>query len=283
MRVKLLKLSEREHVFLETMHHITSDGWSWGVFHRELVTLYDAYRQGRDNPLKPLTVQYADFALWQRQWLAGGAPDEGLKYWKKQLEGIPEELELAADRPRHGMQTFKAEVFESPAPAHQAAALKQLAIDNKATLYITLLAAFGVLLSRYSGQDDIVVGSPIANRQDAQLEKMIGFFVNMLVTRMRINPESSFAQLLAEVRDTTFEAYEHKDIPFERLVEELSPKRSLNLTPVFQVGFALQSVPWEVAQPPEAPLKIGALCRRRGSSSFLPRSSRLADTGPARF
>ncbi|HYP26349.1 MAG TPA: amino acid adenylation domain-containing protein, partial [Blastocatellia bacterium] len=245
LRVRLLKLSEREYVFSETMHHITSDAWTWGVFHRELMTLYDAYRQGLDNPLKPLTAQYADFAVRQREWLESGALDEGLRYWKRQLEGIPARLELPTDRPRQAMQTFAAELCQTELSVEQVAALKQLSRENQATLYMTLSAAFGVLLQRYSGQDDVVVGSPIANRLDAQSEKMIGFFVNMLVMRMRIKPELSFRQLLAEVRDTAFDAYQHPNIPFERLVEELSPSRSLNVTPVFQVVFSLQRMPWE--------------------------------------
>ena len=244
MRIKLLKLGQQEHILLRTMHHIVSDGWSAGIFNREFAVLYEAYREGREDPLKPLAVQYADFALWQRSWLEGGALDEGLGYWKKQLAGMPEQLELPTDRPRPAVRTFEAEACQQVVSAAQVAGLKRLSEEHQATLYMTLLAAFGVLLSRYSGQDDIVVGSPIANRQEVQLEEMIGFFVNTLVMRMRVKGEMSFGELMGEVRKTALEAYQHQEIPFERLVEELSPERSLNRTPVFQVSFALQNAPW---------------------------------------
>ena len=247
--MKLLKLGEQEHVLLRTMHHIVSDGWSEGVFNRELMVLYEAYREGRENPLKPLEVQYADFAIWQRNWLDGGALNQGLVYWKEKLAGIPERLELPTDHPRPAVQTFGAEACQATLSAEQTAQLKHLSQKEQATLYMTLLAAFAVLLSRYSGQDDIVVGSLIANRQEAQLEEMIGFFVNALVMRVRVQAEMSFRQLLGEVRRTALEAYQHQDVPFERIVEELSPQRSLNTTPVFQVMFALQNVPWEAYRP----------------------------------
>ena len=244
LRMKLLKLGEQDHILLRTMHHIVSDGWSEGVFNREFTILYEAYCQRRENPLKPLEVQYADFALWQRSWLESGAMDEGLGYWKEQLAGIPERLELPTDRSRPAVQTFEAEACHVMLSAEQAAKLKQVSRENQATLYMTLLAAFGVLLARYSGQDDIVVGSPIANRQEEQLEELIGFFVNTLVMRIQLNPTMSFRELVAQVRRTSLEAYRYQDIPFERLVEELSPQRSLNTTPVFQVVFALQNMPW---------------------------------------
>jgi acyl carrier protein len=248
LRMKLLKLGEEDHILLRTMHHIVSDGWSQGVFNREFMILYEAYREGRENPLKPLGVQYADFALWQRTWLDGGALNEGLAYWKEQLAGIPERLELPTDRARPAVQTFEAEACQVTLTPEQVAKLKRLSEANQATLYMTLLAAFGVLLARYSGQDDIVVGSPIANRQDAQLEEMIGFFVNTLVMRLRVKGEMSFGELLEQVRGTALDAYRYQDVPFERLVEELNPERSLNRTPVFQVSFAVQNAPWEPQQ-----------------------------------
>jgi len=241
LRVKLLRLGTEEHVLVRTMHHIVSDGWSEGVFNHELMVLYEAFGEGRENPLRPLRVQYADFALWQRRWLEGGALDRGLSYWKEQLAGIPARLELPTDRPRPALQTFGGEVCSMTLSAVQVAALKRLSQDHQSTLYMTLLAVFGMLLSRYSGQDDIVVGSPIANRQDEQVEGLIGFFVNSLVMRVRLRGEMSFGDLLSEVRQTALAAYEHQDVPFERLVEELSPERSLNTTPLFQVMFAVQN------------------------------------------
>jgi len=237
-----LRLGAQDHVLLRTMHHIVSDGWSEGVFNHELMVLYEAFVEGRENPLRPLRVQYADFALWQRRWLEGGALDRGLSYWKEQLAGIPARLELPADRPRPALQTFGGEICSMTVPAVQVAALKRLSQDHQSTLYMTLLAVFGMLLSRYSGQDDIVVGSPIANRQEEQLEALIGFFVNSLVMRVRLRSEMSFGELLSQVRQTALAAYEYQDVPFERLVEELSPERSLNATPLFQVVFAMQNV-----------------------------------------
>jgi pristinamycin I synthase-3/4 len=248
VRMKLLKLGEEEHVLLRTMHHIVSDGWSQGVFNREFMILYEAFREGRESPLKPLTVQYADYALWQREWLDEEALGGGLEYWKRQLAGIPERLELPTDRTRPMVQTFGAEACQVRLSAEQSAGLKRLSQGNQATLYMTLLAGFGVLMSRYSGQEDIVVGSPIANRQEAQLEEMIGFFVNTLVLRMRVKGGMSFRELVGEVRRTALEAYQHQDVPFERLVEELSPQRSLNSSPIFQVVFALQNAPMVAPQ-----------------------------------
>src|SRR5262249_7944360 len=176
LRVKLLKLGEQEHILLETFHHIVSDGWSQGVFNHELKMLYEAYREGGENPLGALGVQYADFTLWQREWLDQGALDSGLQYWRDRLAGIPERLELPADRPRPAMQTFAAQIHSVRLDAERLAELKQLSQEHQASLYMTLLSCFGLLLGRYSGQDDIVVGSPIANRQEAQLEQLIGFF-----------------------------------------------------------------------------------------------------------
>jgi amino acid adenylation domain-containing protein len=244
LRMKLLRLGDEDHVLLQTMHHIVSDGWSMGVFNREIAILYRAYRQGKENPLKPLDVQYADFALWQRAVLSEGGMERGLAYWKNELAGMEGELQLPKDRPRPAIQTFRANWFAVHLPLKQTALLKQLASKNTATLYMTMLAAFGVLLSRYSGQEQIVVGSPIANRQDTKLEELIGFFVNSLAMRLRVKSELSFRELLAGVRRTTLDAYDFQDVPFERLVEELSPQRKLNVTPLFQVTFAVQNAPF---------------------------------------
>ena len=248
VRVKLLRVGEREHILLRTMHHIVTDGWSEGIFNRELMELYEAFREGKGNPLKPLAVQYADFALWQREWLDSGVLDEGLCYWKEQLAGMPERLELPTDRARPAVRTFGAEVCQLSVAEELTTALRRLSQENQATLYMTLLSALAVVFSRYSGQDDIVMGSPIANRQDAQLEGMIGFFVNSLVMRVRLKKGISFRELMREVRQAALEAYRYQDIPFERLVEELSPERNLNTTPIFQVVFALQNTPWAAQQ-----------------------------------
>src|SRR5262249_52588286 len=241
LRMKLLKLGERDHILLQTFHHIASDGWSMGVFNEELRAFYEAYREGRENPLEPLAVQYADFALWQRRWMDKEVLDRELSYWKQQLAGIPERLELVTDRPRPSVQSFDANLHSLRLDAERLAELKRFSQEHQATLYMTMLAGFAVLLSRYSGQDDIVVGSPVANRQEAQIESLIGFFVNSLAVRVKVNRAESFSDLMREVRRTTLEAYQHQDIPFERLVEELRPERSLSSTPIFQVMFALQN------------------------------------------
>ncbi|HEX3093881.1 MAG TPA: condensation domain-containing protein, partial [Candidatus Angelobacter sp.] len=250
LRVRLLRLDMEDHILLRTVHHIVSDGWSQGVFNREFAMLYPAYGQSGAHLPEELPVQYADYALWQRTWLAEEM-ESGLAYWKKQLAGMPERLELPFDRmPQNRM--LVAESYRATFTPEQMAGLKHLSTENRATPYMTMLAGFAVLLSRHSGQDDIVVGSPIANRQDPQLEGLIGCFVNSLVMRVRLKPEMSFRNLLAEVRTMALEAYQHQDLPFARLVEELAPKRSLNATPIFQVSFAQRNAPWE-------PQKLGGL------------------------
>jgi len=241
LRVRLLQLDEDDHVLVRTQHHIVSDGWSQGVFQREWLALYAAFRARREDPLPPLAVQYVDFALWQRDWLDGGALDEGLAYWTTQLTGSPERLALVTDRPRPPRQTFAAKRHQVSLPAAASDALKQAGRQRHATLYMTLLAAYGVLLARDSGQDDLIVGTPVANRLDTALEASIGFFVNALALRLCVRPEMRFAALLEDVRRTTLEAYRYQDVPFERIVEALAPPRSLNTPPLFQVTFALQN------------------------------------------
>ncbi len=242
LRMRLLKVGEGEHIMLRTMHHIASDGWSEEVFNRESRELYEAYSEGRENPLKPLEVQYADYALWQRKWEEDGGLRGGLAYWREQLAGIPERLELPMDRGRPAMQSFEAELCQESLSREQTRALKKLSQSQQATLYMVMLAGFGVLLSRYSGQEDIVVGSPIANREEGELEELIGFFVNTLAMRVRVRGEKRIGEMIGEVRRVALEGYEHQEVPFERVVEELAPERSLNTTPVFQVIFALQNV-----------------------------------------
>ena len=248
LRMKLFKVGEDDHVFLYSFHHIIFDGWSQGIFHSELMALYEAFHGRRSDPLSPLPVQYADFALWQRAALNEEALQRELDYWKKQLADIPMQLQLPLDRPRPSMQTFVAEMCSVTLPATQVNAVKELGRSGHATLYMTLLAAFAVLLERYSGQQDIVIGSPIANRQEAQLEQLIGFFVNTLVMRLRLYPHQNFLDLLAAVRAITLEAYQHQNLPFERLVEELALPRSLNITPIYQVLFAVQNAPSDLPQ-----------------------------------
>jgi amino acid adenylation domain-containing protein len=244
LRLRLLKVGPQEHVLLRTMHHIACDGWSQSVWNRELSVLYESFRRGRENPLKPLSVQYADFAVWQRNWLEGGALRHQLSYWKEKLTDIPEQIALPTDRARPMAPTFAADFHEAPLDRRLAAELKRIARERHATLYMIMLAGFTVLLSRYSGHDDVVVGTPIANRQAAELEPLIGFFVNSLVMRARVRAEEGFLELLDQLRATALEAYQNQDVPFERLVEELAPPRKLHTLPIFQIVFALQNTPW---------------------------------------
>ena len=240
-RFRLLRLAEEQHVLLLTMHHIISDAWSLGVFGRELATLYEAYNAGESSPLPELTIQYADFAVWQREWLQGEVLEKQLTYWREQLGGELPVLELPFDRPRPAKQTWRGTVEELRLNEEVFRLLKEVGRATDATLFMTFLAAFNVLLWRYTRQQEILVGTPIANRNRAETEALIGFFVNTMVLRARVCPEMSFRELLEQVKETTLGAYEHQDVPFEKLVEELQPERSLSHQPLFQVLFALNN------------------------------------------
>jgi amino acid adenylation domain-containing protein len=244
-RVSLLKLTQQEHVLLLTMHHIVVDGWSLGVMNRELGALYTAYCQGQRSPLPDLPVQYADYAIWQRQWLQGEVLQEHLQYWKERLRGAPPQLQLSTDRPRPAMESFKGATLSFELPSMLSRALKELAQREGATLFMISLAAYQVLLSRWSGEHDIVVGSPIAGRANRELEGLIGFFVNTLALRSDLSGNPTFRQLLERVKEGTLGAYAHQDLPFEVLVKELRPDRNLSRQPIFQVALVLQNYPEE--------------------------------------
>ncbi|MFL6336275.1 MAG: amino acid adenylation domain-containing protein [Pyrinomonadaceae bacterium] len=237
LRAQLLKLGEADHLLLMTLHHIIADGWSVRLLFRELDELYAAYAAGREIVLPELPVQYADFACWQQQWLSGSVYDSLLGYWREQLEGAPPLLELPADRPRPPVQVFRGGQHNFMLPAPLVAALKALAEEEQSTLFMTMLAAFKALLYRYTRAEDVIVGTPIANRTRPELEGIIGFFANTLVLRTRMSGDLSFRQLIRRVREVTLGAYAHQDMPFEKLVEELSPRRSLSYNPLFQVLF----------------------------------------------
>nr|WP_279636042.1 non-ribosomal peptide synthase/polyketide synthase [Corallococcus terminator] len=259
LRVTLLRLSEQEHVLVLVMHHIVSDGWSTGVLVREVQALYTAFSQGRPSPLPELAVQYADYAAWQRGWLKGDVLESQLSWWRAQLAGAPHALELPTDRPRAGVQTFRGAHRTAQWPKELGAQLKSLARQEGATPFMVLLAAWQVLLARYSGQQDISVGTPIAGRNRTELEGLIGFFVNTLVIRARLEGSPSFRQVLRQVKETTLGAYAHQEVPFEKLVEELKPERDLSRSPLFQVMFTLQNAE---AGTSEAPASEGGLSLR---------------------
>ncbi len=250
-RVTLLRVAARDHLLQVAMHHVVTDGWSMGVFFGELWTLYDAFLEERPSPLPELGIQYADYAVWQRGHLTGETLDAQLAFWRGMLAGAPPLLELPTDRPRPPARARRPGAqLRFPVDAELASALRELGRAEGATLFMTVLAAFQLLLARWSGEDDLVVGTPIAGRTRPELEPLIGFFVNTLAVRADLGGDPAFRALLGRTREATLGAYGHQDVPFERLVEELRVERSLSHTPVFQVMFTLQSAP---ATPPERP------------------------------
>jgi amino acid adenylation domain-containing protein len=255
MRAIVLRLDEEEYILLLTMHHIVSDGWSIGVLVRELAAIYPTFTAGETCPLPELPVQYADFAMWQRQWLQGDVLDTQLSYWKKQLDGAPAVLELPTDRPHPVAPTFQGASQPFALSKTLTEALKGLSQRQGCTLFMTLLAVFKTLLYRYTGRGDIVVGSPIANRNRREIEDLIGFFVNMVVLRTNLEDNPSFLELLSRVRKVSLEAFAHQDLPFEVLVEELHPERDINRNPLIQVVFALQNTPTEALELPGLTLR----------------------------
>ncbi|HEV3049681.1 MAG TPA: amino acid adenylation domain-containing protein, partial [Longimicrobium sp.] len=263
LRATLLRLSDEEHVLLLTMHHIVSDGWSMDVLFHELLTLYAS------GPLPPLAVQYADFAVWQRGWLRGEVLRRQIDWWRERLGGAPPALELPTDRPRPVVASSRGAAHVFRIPAEITRGLRSLARRQGATLYMAAHAAFDLLLSRWSGQEDMVVGSPIAGRTQMGTEGLIGFFVNTLALRIDLSGDPSFQELMERVRETALGAYAHQDLPFERLVEEVAPDRGLSHTPLFQVMFALQNAGYG-EEPAIAGLRLepfGSEVRTFGSES----------------
>ncbi len=250
IHVHLLRMAEQEHILLLNMHHLVSDGWSVGVLWHELTVLYHAFLHSQPSPLPPLAIQYADFARWQHERLAAGFLQPQLAYWKHQLIGAPTLLQLPTDHPRPTRQTFHGASVPVCVSAPLTDALKHLGQQQGVTLFMILLAAFQVLLSGYSGQQDLMVGTPIAGRTQRQTEDLIGFFVNTLVLRTDLSGDPRFSELLSRVRDVALEAYAHQEAPFERIVEEVLPRRDLSHNPLFQVMFALQNAPLKAADLP---------------------------------
>ena len=242
LRAKLLHLTDSNWLLLLSTHHIIFDGWSMGIFIQELATLYQAFCTSKPSPLSEQSVQYADFASWQRQWLQGEVLETQLAYWKKQLGGNLPVLNLPTDRPRSAVQTFQGAVHKFTIPKAITEEIAQLSQREGVTLFMTLLAAFKTLLYRYTGQEDILVGSPIANRNRREIEELIGLFANTLVFRTDLSSNPTFKGLLGRVREVALGAYNHQDLPFEKLVEILQPERDLSHNPLFQVLFSLRNV-----------------------------------------
>ncbi|MCZ4093240.1 amino acid adenylation domain-containing protein [Ensifer psoraleae] len=241
IRGRLIRLADDDHVFLLTQHHIVSDGWSMGVLMRELSSLYRAFAAGQDDPLPPLAIQYPDYAAWQRQWLSGERLQAQAQYWRDSLSGAPARLALPTDRPRPERQSFAGASVPVVIDQDLTRGLKRLSRQHGTTLFMTVLAAWAAVLSRLSGQDDLVIGVPSANRGRREVEELIGFFVNTLAVRIDLSGEPSVAELLARTRRTALAAQEHQDLPFEQVVEIVQPPRALDHTPLFQVGLAWQN------------------------------------------
>ncbi|HEX8271926.1 MAG TPA: amino acid adenylation domain-containing protein, partial [Longimicrobiaceae bacterium] len=266
LRASLFRLADEDWGLVFDLHHIVTDGWSMGVLTRELSALYHAFSRGRPSPLEPLPVQYPDFAAWQRERLGGDALEAQVSYWREALAGAPPVLELPTDRPRPPVLPTRAGHRGFVLPAETAAALRELARGEGVTPFIALLAAFQALLGRWSGQDDISVGTPVAGRGRLELEGVIGMFVNTLVLRTRLDGDPTFRELLARVREGVLGAFSHQDVPFEKLVEELRVERSLQHTPLFQVMFSLQN--HERGELEMGGLRVGPLARGAESAKF---------------
>jgi amino acid adenylation domain-containing protein len=266
LRPSLLRLAVDEYILMLTMHHIVSDGWSMGILIREMAILYATYLEGAESPLGELPLQYADFAKWQREWLQGEPLERQLAYWQKQLAGALPIINLPTDRPRPPVQTFESDSVTFALSESLSTALKALCHQEGVTLFMMLMAAYNTLLHRYTGQEDILVGTGIANRNRSEIEGLIGFFVNMLVIRTDLSGDPSFLELLRRVRETAFAAYDHQDLPFEKLVEELQPERDLSHTPLFQVTFVLQNASTEELTLPG--LDVSLLDFKTGAGKF---------------
>ncbi|MEH2375500.1 amino acid adenylation domain-containing protein [Nostoc sp.] len=266
LRATLIRQEAESHLLILTIHHIITDGWSMGIFFKELEIFYQAFTKGELNPLPELTIQYADFALWQRQWLTQEVQQKQLDYWKQQLAGAPPLLELPTDYPRPPVQTFSGATKKFQLTEHLTSQLVSLSQKSGVTLFMTLLAAFAVLLHRYSGVNDVCIGSPFANRNRQEIEPLIGCFVNTLVLRTQIEDNPSFSKFLQQVRSVVWDAHAHQDIPFEQVVEALQPERSLSYNSLFQVVFVLENFSLDTLELPDISLTPEMV--ERGTSQF---------------
>ena len=266
IRGRLVQLGEEDYVLLLTQHHIVSDGWSIGVLSRELSTLYRAFQQGQGNPLPPLAIQYPDYAAWQRAWLSGERLERQIGYWREALAGAPVLLELPTDRPRQAQQDFSGARVPLVLDGELTRSLKQLSQRHGATLFMTVMAAWSAVLSRLSGQEEVVIGTPVANRGRAETEGLIGFFVNTLALRIKLGESPSVGELLSRVRTVSLAAQDHQDLPFEQVVEIVQPPRRLNHTPIFQALFNWRNN--EVSLPDFAGVQVSVAATAYGVLKF---------------
>ncbi|MEL6935362.1 MAG: condensation domain-containing protein, partial [Cyanobacteria bacterium J06607_17] len=245
LRSRLLQLDTNSYILCLCLHHIIADGWALGIIIRELTALYEAFQADRPNPLPPLSIQYIDYGMWQRDWLEGENSQRHIQYWQRQLEGAPTVLELPTDYPRSPVQTTQGGRQAVALTPKLTQSLKDLGKSEGATLFMTVLAAFNVLLYRYTEQTDLVVGAPVANRNQVATEQLIGVLINTLALRTQLEPDCSFRQLLQQVRDVVIEANAHQDLPFEKLVDVLQPERSRSYAPLLQVLLTVQNLPFQ--------------------------------------
>jgi hypothetical protein len=267
LRVTFIRLDSEEYLGLLTMHHIVSDGWSAAILVRELGALYRCFCDGRESDLAELSVQYLDFAAWQRERIQGEILERQMSYWKERLAGAPPALDLPTDHPRPALRSHNGARQSLSVRKDIAEAVKRLSQQEGATLFMAFLGIFNALLYRYTGQEDIVVGVPIAGRNRVEIENLIGFFVNTLVLRVRLSDNPTFRELLKRVKEATLGAYANQEVPFEKLVEELQPRRNLSLSPLFQVMFVHQGRTFQQLELPG--LSLSAFSGGREEENFL--------------
>jgi amino acid adenylation domain-containing protein len=270
MRTTVIRLGDHEHILMLNMHHIATDGYSRSALYRDLTLLYEAFDQGRPSPLVPLQIQYADYAQWQRDWLDRGVADAQLEYWKAKLARAPSRLDLPTDFPRPPVRSWVGDNISLMLDLPTREALRATARRGDATLFVALLATFSALLARYSGQDDIVIGTPFAGRNRSELESMVGYFINPLALRLDLSGDPTFNELLARARETTLQAFAHADVPYETVVRATNPQRDLSQTPVFQAMMVFHNPDWQTERPKFEPegIRCAEISHEKGWSKF---------------
>jgi amino acid adenylation domain-containing protein len=270
IRPTLVRLAADEHIFMLNMHHVATDGYSRSALYRDLTALYEAFANGLPSPLVPLQIQYADYAAWHRKWLDAGVADGQLEYWKRKLAGAPSRLDLPTDFPRPPVRSWVGDHMSMMVDLATREALRTTARNSDATLFVALLAIFGLLLSRYSGQEDIVLGTPFASRNRTELESMVGYFINPLALRLDLSGDPTFEELLARARETTLEAFANADVPYESVVRATNPERDLSQTPVFQAMVVFHNPAWQTERPKFEPegLRSVEISHEKGWAKF---------------
>ena len=270
LRPTVIRLADDEHILMLVLHHVATDGWSRSVLYHDLTVLYETLRDGRAPSLPPLAIQYADYAVWQRKWLEGGIVDSQLEYWKRKLRGAPSRLDLPTDFQRPPVRSYIGDQISVILDMESREGLRAVARRSDATLFVALLAAFATLLQRYSGQDDVVVGTPFAGRNRTELESMVGYFINPLALRIDLSGDPTFDELVVRARETTLEAFAHADVPYETVVRATNPQRDLSQTPVFQAMMVLHNPAWQTQRPKFQPegIRSAEITHEKGWAKF---------------